>query len=359
MKFYETHFDDYISTSEKNNLHPTMNKILDKFPKKMDHLRNIIFYGASGIGKYTLMLKSIKKYSPSELKYEKKISITYNKEPFFLKISDIHYEIDMSLLGCNSKLLWHDIYTQIIDIVATKAEKCGIIVCQNFQEIHSELLDIFYSYMQNINAHFVDIKFILLTEELSFIPDNILNACEILHVKRPTQTLYKKCIQANKSCIVTAAVTTAPVKEKKIDNKTIAFAVDNITNIKNAFNANTMNDEKTLQEITNIMTPYKMICNKIIDSIIHIEDLKFLKFRDLLYDIFIYNLDITDCIWYIVTTFLEQKRIVFKDITPLLMKTYSFFQYYNNNYRPIYHVENYMFYLATLIHYNESSNNQV
>ena len=29
------------------------------------------------------MLKSIKKYSPSELKYEKKISINFNKQSYF------------------------------------------------------------------------------------------------------------------------------------------------------------------------------------------------------------------------------------------------------------------------------------
>ena len=31
-------------------------------------------------------------------------------------------------------------------------------------------------------------------------------------------------------------------------------------------------------------------------------------------------------------------------------KTFCFFQYYNNNYRPIYHLENFLLYVATLIH---------
>ena len=122
MKFLETHFEDYVQTSKKQNLHPKLEKIFNKFPNKMSSLKNIIFYGPAGIGKYTQMLKSIKQYSPSELKYEKKISILFNKEPFFLKISDIHYEIDISLLGCNSKLLWHDIYTQLVDIILAKNE---------------------------------------------------------------------------------------------------------------------------------------------------------------------------------------------------------------------------------------------
>ena len=114
------------------------------------------------------MLKCIKQYSPSELKYEKKISITYNKQAYFFKISDIHYEIDMSLLGCNSKLLWHEIYIQLVDIISTKQDKSGIIVCKYFNEIHSELLDNFYSYMQN-NTNSIDLKYILININLTKI----------------------------------------------------------------------------------------------------------------------------------------------------------------------------------------------
>ena len=150
MKFHETHFEEYI---KKENLHPKLEKIYNhNFPKTINKLGNLIFYGPSGVGKYTQMLNSIKQYSPSELKYEKKISLTFNKQQYFFKISDIHYEIDMSLLGCNSKLLWHDIYQQLIDIVSAKSEKSGIIVCKYFNEIHSELLENFYSYMQKNNA---------------------------------------------------------------------------------------------------------------------------------------------------------------------------------------------------------------
>ena len=34
----------------------------------------------------------------------------------------------------------------------------------------------------------------------------------------------------------------------------------------------------------------------------------------------------------------------------LLENTHIFFKYYNNNYRPIYHLENYVLYLVKLIH---------
>jgi DNA replication protein DnaC len=88
MKFYESHFEEYINESARINLHSKLNKFYNKFPKTLYELKNIIFFGPNGTGKYTQMLKSIKKYSPSELKYEKKINVTYNKQPYFFKISD-------------------------------------------------------------------------------------------------------------------------------------------------------------------------------------------------------------------------------------------------------------------------------
>ena len=318
MKFLETHFEEYISSTEQNNLHTKLTKVYSRFPNKLDKLGNLVFYGPSGVGKYSQVLYAIKKYSPSELKYEKKLSLVFNKQTYVFKISDIHYEIDMSLLGCNSKLLWHDIYQQIVDIISAKTEKSGIIVCKEFHNIHSELLENFYSYMQENNSSAINIKFILLTEEVSFIPDSILNCCEIVNISRPTKVTYTKCI-----------------KEKMPTD----MKAENITNIKNIH-----------VNVSELMYPYKIMCDKILFEMVNIDELKFLKFRDLLYDIFIYNLDITDCIWYILSTLIQQKRFVKKDLSDLLLKTYNFLKYYNNNYRPIYHLESYLFYLTSVIH---------
>ena len=98
------------------------------------------------------------------------------------------------------------------------------------------------------------------------------------------------------------------------------------------------------------MFPQKIICNKIIKEIVDIHELKFLKFRDLLYDIFIYNLDINSCIWYILTNLIHSNNIKTTNMSPILLKTYSFLKYYNNNYRPIYHLESYLFYLTRIEH---------
>jgi len=318
MKFNDTHFEDYIERNKINNLHPKLETLYKKFPSNIQNLRNLIFYGPKGVGKYTQMLSAIKQYSPSELKYEKKISITYNKSVYYFKISDIHFEIDMLLLGCQSKMLWNEVYYQILDIVSAKSDKVGIIVCKYFHEIHSELLETFYSYMQTLYQQSIQLKFILLTEEISFIPDNILNNCQIIPISRPSKCQYNKIIKT------------------KLTND---IQLHEITNIKN-INAS----------ITQLMKPHVIICDRIIDNMININELKFGIFRDMLYEIFIYNLDITDCIWYILNTLTFQKKIKYEDMPNVLIRTFTFLQYYNNNYRPIYHLENYIFYLISKVH---------
>ncbi len=222
----------------------------------------------------------------------------------------------MSLLGCQSKILWNEIFNQIIDIInATQVNNTGIIVCKYFQEIHSELLEIFYSYMQTVFNNNINIKFIIISEEISFIPNNIINCCQIINVERPSKTIY--------------------MKEFKMKAKTDTKLLTNIKNIK----AN-----------VNSTAGHIHICNRIIEILINYNSIKFLEFRDILYDIFIYNICLFDCVWYILFELMKMDKIKKDKLNNILKKTYSFFQYYNNNYRPIYHLENYLLYLITQIH---------
>lgn len=317
MKFFETHYDEYINNVKKNNLHTKLIKYYSKFPKSLENLGNLIFYGPSGVGKYSQFLYSIKKYSVSDLKYEKRISLTYEKKQYFFKISDIHYEIDMSLLGCNSKALWNEFFNQVVDILSAKEHKNGIILCKNFNNIHSELLDNIYSYFQDNNSKSVSIKFILLTDSVSFIPDTILNCCEIINVSRPTRVSYNKCLSKN-----------------ILQNVNI----NSITNIKCLYD----NSE-------DIFVPHRLICDKIICSMLNIKGLNYVKFRDILYDIFVYNLNMYDCVWYILVSLSSRNSFPPEETSSILLKTYKFFKFYNNNYRPIYHLESYLFYLIRII----------
>ena len=342
MKFYETSADEYIVSKERYNLHPELEPSF--FPSTLKTFENMIMYGPSGSGKYTQVLSILKRFSPSELKYEKKITVQSDKQTYIFKMSDIHYEIDMSFLGCNSKTLWHDVFFQIVDIVSVKSEKIGIVVCKQFHMIHSELLEIFYSYMQRLPQ--VSIKFIILTEHISFFPNNILNVCAIIPMKKPVKSQLiiipdKKCDKKEESFM------------KRISGgrqKSLA------TNILDEIDTNLLLNMKEISSFDLVNSTgelptdvFNTICDEIIRNIENIDNMPFTEFRDSLYDIMIYNLDVVECVWYILTHFIHLNKIKKKDCSLILIKIFPFLQYFNNNYRPIYHLENIMFYIINIL----------
>ena len=317
MKFLDSHYEEYIQSVNNISLHPTLTKKLQSFPDNLNQVKNVIFYGPSGVGKYSQVLNCIKKYSNSELKYEKKLTVSFNKNNYFFKISDIHFEIDMSLLGCNSKLLWNEIYINIIDVLSARVNKSGIILCKNFHKIHSELLECFYSYIQRNNTD-VNLVFFLVTENISFIPDNIINNFYTISIPRPTKLNYNKKLN------------------KKITGST---NVKDISNIKN--------------ELTNTKS-FRTNIVKYVDKLYTVIDnpdtLKFTHFRDLIYDIFIYDMEIGYVLWLLLSKLIVNNKLSQENLTSVYLDTFSFLQFYNNNYRPIYHLENYLYNLINKIH---------
>jgi hypothetical protein len=431
MKYYETHFEEYISSMNQCNLHPEMSKYRDYFPEQLSNFGNLIVYGSSGIGKYSQVLRLLQKYSPSSLKYEKHMIMQTEKQTYIYRISDVHYEIDMALLGCNSKIIWHEIFSQIVDIISMKSDKNGIIVCKNFHSIHTELLDIFYSYMQQYNHPQLNIhiKFILLTEHISFISSRILNSCHIIHVKRPSKELYEKYICKNTQNQYTQSSDTLcklessvelptlhtsnnrrlppppppPILGQRGSNKRVnemitlfhnnnnvskdslkqpihELFVKHICKItqKNDTQNNDIQNNDTDTILGNIQPCdilnlkelkvlqlskhndkdstkplpkeiFNSVCDAIIQDLTNTSSLSITSFRDTLYDILIYNVDAIECFWYILSHFIQLNRIRPNDVSHILDKTFTFLKYYNNNYRPIYHLENIFLLLLTKI----------
>jgi hypothetical protein len=105
----------------------------------------------------------------------------------------------------------------------------------------------------------------------------------------------------------------------------------------------------TVQEIPKDV--FNIICDNIIREIVEPKRISFTKFRDMLYDILTYNLDMTECLWYILTHFIEKRIINESNASDILDKSYYFLKYYNNNYRPIYHIESIIFYIINKIHH--------
>ena len=374
MKFYETHYEEYIHSSENNDMHPEIqSQIIDKLPHSLGNLGNIIVYGPSGVGKYTQVLKMIKKYSPSNLKYDKKIKIQTDKQSYSYRISDIHYEIDMSLLGCNSKIIWHEVFLQIVDIVSVKTDKKGIILCKNFHNIHTELLEIFYSYIQQYNHPHssIQIRYIIITEHVSFLPNHILNCCRVISVRRPEKSQYLKVAynglmpihsdmkdttyaDNRENAHINFMQRISQLKTNRIDKSKIQDILDNV-DTEHMINSKEIKSFSLISDSNNIPKDiFNIICNNIIEEIENHDNMVFTNFRDTIYDILIYNLDVTECIWYILNHFIMKQSLSAKQISDILIKTHTFLKYYNNNYRPIYHLESMFFYIIIkLNHYDD------
>jgi hypothetical protein len=306
-------FTNFIDNIEKYNLHKNIDEELIADDKT--NITHKIFYGPKGVGKYSHSLKYISQFSKSKLKYAKRIQISYkSKEIFMLKISDIHYEIDMSMLGCNPKSVLICLYEHIVDIISSNINKYGIIICKNFENTNNEVLEIFYNYMNKNN----NIKFILLTSELSFIPNEIINCCDLYNFKRPTKQQYNKIINSNKL--------------SKNDN------IENIINIKDLQISN-----------FNINNITKKLCDKIIDKIINYSNINLLDLRNDIYDILTYDLNVYDCLWYIVDNLYKKNKFNYDQLHELNKKIYDFSKLYNNNYRPIFHIERIILYITLLL----------
>jgi hypothetical protein len=316
MKYLSTRFEEYIIESKKKNLHKELIDIHNILHSDIKKQNNIIFYGPPGVGKYTQALNYIKNFSPTKLKYERKIIIDgISKKSYHFKISDILFEIDIELLGCNAKVLFNEIYNNIIDIVSTKQEKTFFILCKNFHCIHSELHDIFSSYMQSLKHINIKLVYIIITENISFINNNIYNRCLIVPIKRPEKSTYENCL-----------------------NTLISVKPQEITNIKNI-----------ISDITKLDNINIRIVNEIIKMIEDYKNINFLAFRDVIYNIFIFNLDINTCLYQIISHFINNGKLNNNNVNTVLFNLCKFFRLYNNNYRPIYHLESFLYYLCKVV----------
>jgi hypothetical protein len=311
MNAPECKFDDYLKEKAKYDIHLEVSAVSAELAKD-SMLQNVIFYGPPGVGKYSCALDYISKYSPSHLAYERKAIVETSKGQYAIKISDVHFEVDMGLLGCNSKQTWNELFTHITNIVNLRSLNQGIILCRNFDRINAELLEVFYSYFQT-NTQKTRLAFVLLTEAHSFIPTHIVKRCHLVRVTRPKRIVYAKLHKIPKT-----------------------FDVNTISNIKSwKADVNMMNEETLKRKLVSLLESY--------------ENFDFEEVRKTIYDILIQNHNLVDILWDVVESVVQNGLDPEKGLT-LLKGTYSFLELYNNNYRPIYHLERYMCFLLRLIH---------
>ena len=86
------------------------------------------------------------------------------------------------------------------------------------------------------------------------------------------------------------------------------------------------------------------------DVIKNPDTLKFVQFRDMIYDIFIYDMEIGNVMFLLLKKIMKTPEFTTDIVNTIYIDMFSFLQFYNNNYRPIYHLENYLYSLINKIH---------
>ena len=145
-----------------------------------------VIYGINDICSYHYVLENLKKISPSDLKYHRKTTIEYSNKDIVLSMSDVHIEVDFELLGVNEYSLFFEIFRHISENIVLNRENIYV-VCLHFDHIKKELMDVFYSFLNESK-----LKFVFIVKNICYVHANILKRCEV-----------KKCKSAEKAWIST------------------------------------------------------------------------------------------------------------------------------------------------------------
>ena len=154
--------------------------------------RHIIIYGACSSSNHEYALQLLRPLSPSKLRYERKITYRADKHSVNILVSDVHHEVDMSLLGRNARSTWQQVYTTIVDSIKANHSKRGIIMCKNFENCCSDLVRVFFSYLQRPLVLLTPVRFIILTSQCSFIPNSTKRRCQVVSLKTNIKELATK-----------------------------------------------------------------------------------------------------------------------------------------------------------------------
>jgi hypothetical protein len=227
----------------------------------------------------------------------------------------------------------------------------------------------------------IDVKFIILTEHISFIPNNILNKCKIQSFERPTIQNIAKGFGVQKAGFNKEkmnAILTKMGGETGFDDRILRSATKengtnenervppSVSNLKELYSYSLMDSTKDIPKDN-----FVIICENIIEEIDRmVESMVDMKeggntcifenyplFRDIIYDILVYNLEPLEAVRYILFHYLKKEgRYKIKDgiVDELLDKLSVFMFQYGNNYRSFFHLEYFLFFLVISLKKNQS-----
>lgn len=156
----------------------------------IDYNSHYIFYHNHHNKNYLFVLEQLKMKSPSQLKYIRKTNITNHDNEYNFITSDIHIEVDFELLGVNQYSVFFDLYKHVQNNLLFN-KTVFYIVCLHFNDVHNELLHVFFTFMNNSR-----IRMIILSNKISFMPSNLLKHMKIQKHKGVQLSNYNKTYES-------------------------------------------------------------------------------------------------------------------------------------------------------------------
>ena len=101
---------------------------------------------------------------------------------------------------------------------------------------------------------------------------------------------------------------------------------------------------------TKFLDSEENIVDKLFTVINDYKSLSIKTLRNDIYDIFTYNLCMKKCIKKLIFRILNEMDLSLNKIKEIFLETNNFYKLYNNNYRPIYHIENLILTFVKIIH---------
>lgn len=253
---------------------------INKHDINIEDNQNIIIYSNNNYTNYCYSLNFIKKQSISQLKYTRKITLHIKNNDYIFNISDIHLEVDFELLGVDEYNIFFELFNHIKENILLN-NKIKYILCLNFNNINKELLEVFYTFLNETH-----IKFILLTNCISFISKTLLDNTKIYKIKNISESEY---------------------------NKTYKSKIENLSNI-----------------------------------IVKTNKVSLFDIRQYIYELLIYNYNIHDCMQYLFELLIKNNYINDENIMFIFKNYRKIIEKYNNNYRSIFHLERFIIFLINL-----------
>ena len=297
-------FDDYLRVrASQPALHPELSARLSALAAP----RNLVIYGRGSVGKYYLALDAVRKFSPLGLQYEKMMPIQHNKKTYTVRMSDVHFEVDVQMLGTNSRLIWQTIFAAVLDIVETSIThtRARFIMLKNFQDVSAEMYELLLCYIDDRITKPANIQYIIVSEGISFFHDDLLNKFEIVHVPVPSEAAL-------------AGMNEAPAGLWQRPSAKVAPHVYEV---------------------------------RILESLVRCVDgfaaERCVDLRNILYDVLIYNIHPTRVAFGMMKQMMAGKGA--SRVDRVFFALNRMMAEYNNNYRPIIHLERFVLFLVDVL----------